>query len=46
MIVAGDGKGLDTSADQKIHEDRLHFRLATLEIVAGNERLQRRHLVG
>ncbi|CAG8678659.1 9423_t:CDS:2, partial [Acaulospora colombiana] len=39
MVIAGNAKGLDTSVDQELGEDRLDFGLARLEIVTTNERL-------
>ena len=37
MVVRDDRSGLDTSTDKEVNKDRLHLRLARLEIVTSNE---------
>jgi hypothetical protein len=37
MVVAGNGSELYTSADQEVHQSRLHLSLTRLEIITSNE---------
>jgi hypothetical protein len=37
VVVAGNGGELDTSADQEVHEGRLHLGLTRFEVVTANE---------
>lgn len=37
MVVAGNRSELDTSVDEEVHESRLHFGLARLEVVTADE---------
>eukprot|EP00053_Salpingoeca_punica_P013417 m.121411 g.121411 ORF g.121411 m.121411 type:complete len:543 (-) comp16203_c1_seq1:553-2181(-) len=36
VVVRGDGARLDAGVDEKVHQHRLHLRLAALEVVASN----------